>query len=78
MKKNEVFLHHIIDEIEFVTSCVAGKKIDDLTSDETAKRAIEDEIENCILVIQDIETDRYVRIEFQNKLNILRKALNKI
>jgi len=44
----------------------------------TAKRAIEDEIENCILVVQDIETDRYVRIEFQNKLIILRKALNKI
>ena len=42
------------------------------------KRVIEEEIENCILVVQDIETDRYVRIEFQNKLIILRKALNKI
>jgi len=44
----------------------------------TSQREIEEEIENCILVIQDIETDRYVRIEFQNKLNVLRKALNKI
>jgi hypothetical protein len=44
----------------------------------TAKRAIEDEIENCILVIQDIETNGYDRIVFQNKLIILRKALNKI
>lgn len=41
------------------------------------KADIENDIEDCILVVQDEETDRFTRAEFQQKLNQLRKELNK-
>jgi hypothetical protein len=43
-----------------------------------ARNMVENEIADCEQIIQDIETEYHVRVEYQNKLRTYKKLLNRL